>query len=124
MLNPMRFVAPVGGGFALFALTACRNVQPAPHVVPSVSAVDVTVNVINGAAVGVGVGVASGESVIVWYGTIAGRAPHRLWPNTASAIKTPVRQNTNPIKTRGVKNAESEVNFRFMECCDLERISS
>ena len=103
---------------------ACRKVQPAPHVVPSVSAVDPTVKVINGGAVGVGVGVASGESVVVRYGAIAGRAPHRLWPNTASAIKTPVRQNTNPIKTRGVKKAESEVNFRFMECCDLERISS
>src|ERR1700751_2797146 len=65
MLNAMRFVEPIGGGLALFALTACRNVQPAPHVNPSVSAVDVTVKVLSGGGVGVGVGVARGESVIV-----------------------------------------------------------
>src|SRR5215472_14931725 len=63
ILNAMRFVVPIGGGLALFAFTACRKVQPAPHVDPSVSAVDVTVNVIDGLAVGVGVGVAAGESV-------------------------------------------------------------
>ena len=57
MLNAMRFVVPLGGGFAFEALTACRSVQPDPHVDPSVSAVDVTVNVI------AGVGVISGESV-------------------------------------------------------------
>ena len=62
MLNAIRFVVPIGGGLAFDALTACRNVQPAPHVVPPVSAVDVTVNVIDG----VGVGVTSGESVNVW----------------------------------------------------------
>jgi hypothetical protein len=66
MLNAIRFVVPIGGGLAFDALTACRNVQPAPHVDPSVSAVDVTVNVIAGIAVGVGVGVASGESVTIW----------------------------------------------------------
>jgi len=38
-------------------------VQPVPHVVPSVSAVDVTVNVIAG--VGVAVGVTFGKSVTV-----------------------------------------------------------
>ena len=119
----MRFVVPMGGGFAFDALTACRNVQPAPHVVPSVSAVDPTVNVMNAGGAGVGVGVAPGESVIVWYVAIAGRAADRFCPNTASAIKTPVRQNTNPIRKRRVKKAESEV-IRFMECCDLERISS
>ena len=63
MLNAIRFVAPIGGGLAFDALTACRNVQPVPHVAPSVSAVDLTVNVIAG--VGVGVGVTSGESVTV-----------------------------------------------------------
>jgi hypothetical protein len=66
MLNEIRFVVPIGGGLAFDALTACRKVQPAPHVDPPVSAVDVTVNVIAGVAVGVGVGVASGESVTVW----------------------------------------------------------
>jgi hypothetical protein len=66
MLNAIRFVVPVDGGFAFEAFTACRNVQSAPHVVPSVSAVDLTVNVIAGIAVGVGVGVASGESVTIW----------------------------------------------------------
>jgi hypothetical protein len=68
MLNAIRFVVPIGGGLAFDALTACRNVQPVPHVVPSVSAVDLTVNVIAGVAVGVGVGVGvtSGESVNVW----------------------------------------------------------
>ena len=67
MLNAIRFVAPIGGGLLFDALTACRSVQPAPHVVPSVSAVDRTVNVIAGVAVGVGVGVgvASGESAMV-----------------------------------------------------------
>src|ERR1051326_4740990 len=63
MLNAMRFVVPIGGGLAFDALTAGRNVQPAPHVGPHVSAVDVTVNVIAGVAVGVGVGVTFGESV-------------------------------------------------------------
>lgn len=63
-LNAIRFVAPIGGGWALEALTACRSVQPDPQFVPSVSAVDVTVNVIAG--VGVGVGVTSGESVTIW----------------------------------------------------------
>jgi hypothetical protein len=77
----------------------------------------------NAGGAGVGVGVAPGESVIVWYVAIAGRAADRFCPNTASAIKTPVRQNTNPIRKRRVKKAESEV-IRFMECCDLERISS
>jgi len=43
------------------ALTACRRVQSAPQVDPSVSAVDLTVNVMAG--VGVGVGVTSGKSV-------------------------------------------------------------
>ena len=57
MLKPIKFVVPDGGGFAFDALTACRNVQPTPHVVPPVSAVEVTVNVMNGVAVGVGVGV-------------------------------------------------------------------
>jgi hypothetical protein len=68
MLNAIRFVVPIGGGFAFDALTACRNVQFAPHVDPSVSAVDLTVKVIAGIAVGVGVGVgvASGESVTIW----------------------------------------------------------
>jgi hypothetical protein len=66
MLNAIKFVAPIGGGFAFDALTACRNVQFAPHVVPSVSAVDFTVKVIAGIAVGVGVGVTSGESVTAW----------------------------------------------------------
>lgn len=61
MLKAMRFVVPIGGEFAFDALTACRSVQPVPHVVPSVSAVDLTVNVIAG--VGVGVGVTSGKSV-------------------------------------------------------------
>ena len=61
MLNAIRFVVPLCGGFAFDALTACRNVQSAPHVDPSVSAVDVTVNVMAG--VGVGVGVTSGKSV-------------------------------------------------------------
>ncbi len=67
MLNATRFVVPIGGGFALDALMAWRSVQSAPHVVPSVSAVDVTVNVIDGVAVGVGVGVGvtSGESAKV-----------------------------------------------------------
>ena len=46
MLNAIKFVVPVGGGFAFEALTACRNVQVAPHVEPSVSAVEVTVKVI------------------------------------------------------------------------------
>jgi hypothetical protein len=65
--NAIRLVAPIGGGLAFDALTACRNVQPAPHVVPPVSAVDRTVNVIAGVAVGlgVGVGVTSGESAMV-----------------------------------------------------------
>jgi hypothetical protein len=63
MSNAIRFVAPIGGGLAFDALTACRNVQPVPHVVPSVSAVDVTVNVIAG--VGVAVGVTFGKSVTV-----------------------------------------------------------
>ncbi|HZZ15109.1 MAG TPA: hypothetical protein VFE08_04020 [Candidatus Sulfotelmatobacter sp.] len=68
MLNAMRFVVPVSGGLAFDALTAWRNVQFAPHVDPSVSAVDFTVKIIAGIAVGVGVGVgvASGESVRVW----------------------------------------------------------
>jgi hypothetical protein len=66
MLNAMRFVVPVGGGLAFDALTACRNVQFATHVGPSVSPVDLTVKVIAGIAVGVGVGVASSESVTVW----------------------------------------------------------
>jgi hypothetical protein len=68
MLNAIKFVVPIGGGFAFEALTACRNVQFAPHVDPSVSAVDLTVKVIAGIAVGVGVGVgvALGESVTVW----------------------------------------------------------
>jgi len=61
MLNAMRFVVPAGGGWAFDALTACRSVQSDPHVDPSVSAVDVTVNVI----AGVGVRVASGESVAI-----------------------------------------------------------
>lgn len=63
MLNAIKFVAPIGGGWVFEALTACRNVQPEPHVVPSVSAVEVTVNVIAGG--GVGVGVASGEFVAI-----------------------------------------------------------
>src|ERR1700731_3440288 len=53
MLNAIKFVVPIGGGFAFDALTACRNVQPAPHTLPPVSAVDVTVNVM--AAVGMAV---------------------------------------------------------------------
>jgi hypothetical protein len=57
MLNAIRFVVFCGGGLAFDALTACRNVQSVPHVVPPVSAVDLTVNVIAGVAVGVGVGV-------------------------------------------------------------------
>jgi hypothetical protein len=43
---------PVGGGFAFEALIACRSVQVAPQVEPSVSAVDVTVKVIAVAAPG------------------------------------------------------------------------
>ena len=75
MLNAMRFVAPVGGGCAFDALTACRNVQVELHVVPSVSAVDVTVKVMAG--VGVGVGVTSGKSVPIRYGR-TGRIVVRL----------------------------------------------
>ena len=63
MLNATRFVVPIGGGFALDALMAWRSVQPAPHVDPPVSAVDITVKVIAGVAVGVGV--TSGESAMV-----------------------------------------------------------
>jgi hypothetical protein len=63
ILNAIRFVTPIGGGWPLEAFTACRSVQPAPHVDPSVSAVEVTVNVIAG--VGVGVGVTSGEFVAI-----------------------------------------------------------
>jgi hypothetical protein len=65
MLKAIKFVVPIGGGFAFDALTAWRSVQPAPHVDPPVSAVDVTVNVMAGVAVGVGVGVTSGEFVTV-----------------------------------------------------------
>src|SRR6266404_4795930 len=63
MLNWIRLVVFVGGGFALDALIACRNVQVAPHVEPSVSAVDVTVKVVPTGGVGVGVGVEVGVGV-------------------------------------------------------------
>jgi hypothetical protein len=79
MLNAIRFVVFSGGGFALDALTACRNVQPAPHVDPPVSAVDVTVNVIAGVAVGVGVGVTSGKFMTV-------SLTPRPWPATADRV--------------------------------------
>ena len=127
MLNAIRFVVRIGGGFALFALTACRSVQPAPHVVPSVSAVDVTVNVINGVAVGVGVGVGvtSGEATTVApvSGCLLGLS-HRVWPNPTNAREMPIRQNANPIRPRRVKKAESDVSFFFMKCCDVGAISS
>ena len=127
MLNAMRFVVPIGGGFAFEALTACLSVQPAPHVVPPVSAVDVTVNVINGGAVGVGVGVGVTSGEVTTLAAVSDRRfglSPRFWPRTASAIKTPIRQNTNPIKTRRVKKAESEVRFFFMGCCDTWPICS
>jgi hypothetical protein len=57
MLNAIRFVVPIGGGWAFEALIACRNVQPAPQVDPSVSAVDPTVNVM--ATVGIAVPVST-----------------------------------------------------------------
>jgi hypothetical protein len=60
MLNAIRLVVFGSGGFALDALMACRRVHVAPQTEPSVSAVEVTVNVINGVAVGVGVGVGVG----------------------------------------------------------------
>jgi hypothetical protein len=104
ILNAIRFVVPIGGGLAFDALTACRNVQSAPHVVPPVSAVDLTVKVIAG--VGVGVGVTSGESVTVWYVAPAGLAAHRFCPKPTSARETPARHNTNPIKTRRSKKAD------------------
>jgi hypothetical protein len=112
MLNAIRFVVPDGGGFALFALTACRNVHPAPHVDPSVSAVDLTVNVMAG--VGVGVGVTSGESVTVWEGTLTERAAHRFWPKATSAREMPIRQQTRPIKTCRLKKADWLGEFFFM----------
>ena len=51
MLNAIRFALPIGGGLAFDALMACRNVQPVPHVDPSVSAVEVMVKVILAAGV-------------------------------------------------------------------------
>jgi hypothetical protein len=115
MLNWIRFVVPVGGVFAFDALTACRNVQPTPHVDPSVSAVDVTVKVIKGLAVGVGVGVASGESVILWYAAIAGVTAHRFWPKPTSAKESPAEQMANPTRARVEKNAERELDFFFIK---------
>jgi hypothetical protein len=74
MLNAIVFVVFGGGGFALDALMACRNVQVAPHVEPSVSAVDVTVKVVptDGVGVGVGVEVAVGVGVNVAVGVGVG----------------------------------------------------
>jgi hypothetical protein len=116
ILNAIRFVAPIGGGLAFDALTACRKVQPVPHVDPPVSAVDVTVKVIAGVAVGVGVGVGvtSGNSVTEKLERSARPALPRLWPKPTSATKTPARQHTNPIRMRRLKNADCEVEFFFI----------
>lgn len=82
MLNWIRFVVFGGGGFALEALMACRKVHVTPHTVPSVSAVEVTVKVMNGVAVGVGVGVGvtSGDWVSAdWRPPLlAGALSHRV----------------------------------------------
>src|SRR5439155_771282 len=48
MLKAIVFVAFAGGGLALDALIACRNVQSAPQTEPASSAVEVTVKVIPG----------------------------------------------------------------------------
>jgi hypothetical protein len=76
MLNAIRFVVFGGGGLAFDALTACRNVQSAPHVDPSVSAVDVTVNVV---AIAAGVDVPVKAVAVAAPGlsvdTVGGRLP-------------------------------------------------
>ena len=69
MLNAIRFVEPIGGGLAFDAPTASRSVQFEPQTgggVGSSSAVEVTVNVINGTAVGVGVGVGVTSGPSAW----------------------------------------------------------
>jgi hypothetical protein len=119
MLNAIRFVAPIGGEWAFDALTACRNVHPAPQVVPSVSAVDVTVNVI----AGVGVGVGSAESDPPLYAFTSGHVANRFWPNPTSATETPVKMNSRPRKIRGTRNADWELRFFFM-VKSLPRFSS
>ena len=119
MLNAMRFVVPTGGGFALEALTACRNVQPAPHVDPSVSAVDVTVKVIAGVAVGVGVGVASGLSLVINAGEVTATPLIFRWENCGlklAASNTADAETNAAIKTIRSAKARGE-SFFFIFCC-------
>lgn len=112
MLKAIKFVVFSGGGLALDALTACRNVQPAPHVDPSVSAVDITVNVIAG--VGVGVGVTSGGSGLLSSEATSDRGAILFWPNPTSTKEMPVMRNTRARRMRGRRNADCEVGFFFM----------
>jgi hypothetical protein len=117
---------PIGGGLAFDALTACRKVQLAAQVDPSVSAVEVTVNVIAGAAVGVGVDASVPSGVTarpvlrppllaeenednderVSFVTCLGSSPDWVWPKTARAKDTPLRQSSRTIKAQRDKNAD------------------
>lgn len=139
MLNAIRFVAPMGGGLAFDALTACLNVQSVPQTDPSVSAVDVTVNVIAVAGVRAEVNGSEDQSItdpgpmIMWSkaSSLAVRDPvahfglpwimfslefsvDRFCPNPASATKTPTKQNTKPVKPRRLKKAEHNADLFFM----------
>ena len=45
-------------------------------------------------------------------------------PKPISARKTPVRTMKTPIKTRRLKKADCEVDFFFMDVCDVDGIQA